>query len=98
MDIASQTQAKSKVAKGKNGKNGEAARETYYSKISKLDMAPLWVVLKGLIPDEPKTICAPAMWRFKDVKPLVAEAGSVISAEEATRRVLVLEPAIVFRS
>ncbi len=54
-------------------------------------MAPLWVVLKDIIPDEPKTVCAPAVWRFKDVKPLVAEAGSVISAEEATRRVLVLE-------
>ena len=72
-------------------KNGEAAREAYYDKISKLDMAPLWVVLKDIIPDEPKTVCAPAMWHFKDVKPLVSEAGSIISAEEATRRVLVLE-------
>ncbi len=23
-------------------------------------MAPLWVVLKDIIPDEPKTVCAPA--------------------------------------
>jgi gentisate 1,2-dioxygenase len=92
MDIAA---AKAKAGKGKNGNNGkngaEAAREAYYEKISKLDMAPLWVVLKDIIPDEPKTVCAPAVWHFKDVKPLVAEAGQVISAEEATRRVLVLE-------
>ncbi len=78
-------------AKAKNGRNGKDARQAYYDKISKLDMAPLWVVLKDIIPDEPKTVCAPAVWHFKDVKPLVAEAGSVISAEEATRRVLVLE-------
>jgi gentisate 1,2-dioxygenase len=89
MDLGAPT-----AAKGKNGKKnggGKGAREAYYDKISKLDMAPLWVVLKDIIPDEPKTVCAPAIWRFKDVKPLVTEAGSVISPEEATRRVLVLE-------
>ena len=64
---------KSKAGKGKNGgKNGQTARDAYYDRISKLDMAPLWVVLKDIIPDEPKTICAPAIWRFRDVKPLVA--------------------------
>jgi gentisate 1,2-dioxygenase len=89
MDIAAEASAKNK----KNGGGGkaEAAREAYYDRISKLDMAPLWVVLKDIIPDEPKTVCAPAVWHYNDVKPLVTEAGSVISAEEATRRVLVLE-------
>jgi gentisate 1,2-dioxygenase len=82
-------QSREKQAKKANG--GKSAREAYYEKISKLDMAPLWVVLKDIIPDEPKTVCVPAVWHFKDVKPLVAEAGAVISAEEATRRVLVLE-------
>lgn len=91
MDLGAHTAAKGKNGKKAGGKNGRDAREAYYDKISKLDMAPLWVVLKNIIPDEPKTMCAPALWRFKDVKPLVAEAGSVISAEEATRRVLVLE-------
>jgi gentisate 1,2-dioxygenase len=54
-------------------------------------MAPLWVVLKDIIPDEPKTVCSPAIWHFNEVKPLVTEAAGVISAQEATRRVLVLE-------
>ena len=93
MDLGAATAAKGKNGQknGKKGNGGKAAREAYYERISKLDMAPLWVVLKDIIPDEPKTVCAPAVWRFKDVKPLVHEAGSVISAEEATRRVLVLE-------
>jgi gentisate 1,2-dioxygenase len=93
MDLAAQTGAKAKNGNkaGKKANGGKSARDVYYEKISKLDMAPLWVVLKNIIPDEPKTVCAPAIWHFKDVKPLVAEAGSVISAEEATRRVLVLE-------
>ncbi|MFL5045523.1 MAG: gentisate 1,2-dioxygenase [Xanthobacteraceae bacterium] len=71
--------------------NLQTAREAYYDKISKYDMAPLWEVLKGLVTKEPKTQCVPALWKFKDAKQLVLEAGEVITADEAERRVLVLE-------
>ena len=85
MDIAPQGLAKTKAGKSKNGgkSNGQAAREAYYDRISKLDMAPLWVVLKDIIPEQPKTVCAPAIWRFKEVKSSVFEAGDIISALEA---------------
>src|SRR6202521_3151064 len=66
-------------------------RAAYYEKIGKKNMAPLWEVLKGLMPKEPNTPCVAALWRFQEAKALVMEAGSVISAEEAERRVLVLE-------
>ncbi len=71
--------------------NVQVARQAYYDKISKFHMAPLWEVLKDLVTPEPKTECRPAMWKFSDVKKLMMEAGDVISAEEAERRVLVLE-------
>ena len=71
--------------------NVQAARQAYYDKISKFHMAPLWEVLKDLVTPEPKTECRPALWKFSDVKKLMLEAGDVISAEEAERRVLVLE-------
>ena len=54
-------------------------------------MAPLWEVLKDIVTKEPKSMCAPAIWQFEDVKGLMLEAGDVITAEEAERRVLVLE-------
>jgi gentisate 1,2-dioxygenase len=69
----------------------EAVRTAYYDKISKKDLAPLWVVLKDLVPKEPKSTCVPARWRYEEVKQLVHESGTVISAAEAERRVLVLE-------
>src|SRR3978361_36734 len=84
------TQGKTKAGKGKAGGKNDA-RAAYYDRISKLDMAPLWVVLKDIIPEQPKTVCAPAIWHYKDVRPYVSEAGSIISAQEASRRVLVLE-------
>ena len=62
--------------------NLQGARQAYYDKISKYDMAPLWEVLKNLVTKEPKSQCEPALWKFDDAKRLVLEAGEVISAEE----------------
>jgi gentisate 1,2-dioxygenase len=71
--------------------NLQAARQAYYDKISEFHLAPLWEVLKGLVTPEPKTQMVPALWRFPEVEKLMLEAGDVITAEEAERRVLVLE-------
>jgi gentisate 1,2-dioxygenase len=53
--------------------------------------APLWEVLHALIPNEPATRCKPYLWKYKDVRPYITEAGKLITAKEAIRRVLVLE-------
>jgi gentisate 1,2-dioxygenase len=71
--------------------NIEAMRQAYYDRISKFDMAPLWQVMKSVVTKEPVTRCRPTIWHFDDVKSLVMESGGLISAEEALRRVLVLE-------
>lgn len=71
--------------------NLNAARQAYYSKISNYHLAPLWEVLKDLVTKEPKTQIVPALWKFPEVEKLMLEAGDVITAEEAERRVLVLE-------
>jgi gentisate 1,2-dioxygenase len=71
--------------------NVQAARQAYYDRISKYDMAPLWEKLRELVANEPRTQCAPAIWRFRDVKAMVLESAELISAKEAERRVLVLE-------
>jgi gentisate 1,2-dioxygenase len=71
--------------------NIEAMREAYYARLAKHSMAPLWTVMGDLVPDEPVTRCTPAVWHFDEVKALVMEAGGLISAEEAKRRVLILQ-------
>jgi gentisate 1,2-dioxygenase len=71
--------------------NITGARQAYYDKISKYHLAPLWEVLKGLVTPEPKTQMLPALWKFGEVEKLMLEAGDVITAEEAERRVLILE-------
>ena len=37
-------------------------RKAFYAKIDRDNLAPLWEVLKGLIPSEPKPTAAPHLW------------------------------------
>jgi gentisate 1,2-dioxygenase len=54
-------------------------------------LAPLWQVLRTLAPREPPAIAAPALWPAALLREQVLAAGRLISAEQAERRVLVLE-------
>jgi gentisate 1,2-dioxygenase len=71
--------------------NIEAMREAFYTRIAKKDMAPLWKVMKNVVTKEPVTRTKPHVWHYDDVKSLVMESGGLITAEEAERRVLILE-------
>src|SRR6266540_3265214 len=59
--------------------------------IAKHDMTPLWKVMDSVVTKEPVTRCQPVIWHFDDIKRLVMESGGLITAEEANRRVLILE-------
>ena len=71
--------------------NIEAMREEYYQRIAKHGMTPLWKVMNSVVTKEPVTRCAPVIWHYDDIKRLVMESGGLITAEEAERRVLILE-------
>jgi gentisate 1,2-dioxygenase len=48
-------------------------------------------VYHDLIPYEPVTPCKPAIWKYREARPHLMEAGRLITAKEAIRRVLALE-------
>src|ERR1700694_3235069 len=85
--VERRTDKKAQVYEG----SSDPKRAAFYDKISQRDMTPLWEVLKNLVTKEPITAAVPAIWHFNDVKPLVEEAGALLTAKEAERRVLVLE-------
>ena len=66
-------------------------RADFYSRIGEHGMTPLWEVLHNLVPPTPATPCVPALWAYEKVRPFLLEAGELISAREAVRRVLVFE-------
>ncbi|MDX2104672.1 MAG: gentisate 1,2-dioxygenase [Alphaproteobacteria bacterium] len=67
------------------------ARLDYYERIARHDMAPLWEVLRGLVIPQPASPAIPHLWRYEDIRPYILEAGDLITAKEAERRVLILE-------
>jgi gentisate 1,2-dioxygenase len=68
-----------------------AERSAYYARIGESNLAPLWEVLRGLIRKEPQSVAEPVLWRYDEIRPYIMQAGKLITAKEAERRVLVLE-------
>lgn len=70
----------------------QAEREKFYAKVEERDLSPLWT--RTLVQSEPKLFIKsrPHLWDFDNVlRPLLLEAGGLITAQEANRRVLSLE-------
>src|SRR5260370_28366364 len=68
-----------------------AERKELYERLDRKNTAPLWEVLWKLVTPQPQTACVPAVWRYDEIRPLLMDAGRLITAKEAQRRVIVLE-------
>ncbi|GLQ36966.1 gentisate 1,2-dioxygenase [Rhizobium albus] len=66
-------------------------RRAFYERIDKQNMTPLWTVLGALVTPEPVSKCQAVGWKFSEIRTAMMEAGGLITAKEAERRVLILE-------
>src|SRR5437868_15334113 len=65
-------------------------RQQFYQRIAPANLAPLWENLHRMVTPEPAPACVPAIWHYRDVRPHLLESGKLITAQQATRRVLML--------
>lgn len=65
--------------------------DAYRQRLMELNVAPLWDVLQGLVPNEPRPKARPHAWRWSAMRERLIESGAAVSAEQAERRVLMLE-------
>ena len=70
---------------------GQNNRKDFYETLRKQSMSPLWEVLDQLVTKEPQDQTKPHIWKFDEIKKHILSAGNFITAEEAERRVLILE-------
>ena len=68
-----------------------SARKAFYDEIAKQNLAPLWERVAGLVTRTPQPAAQPVHWRYATVRASLLEAGRLLTAEEAERRVLILE-------
>jgi gentisate 1,2-dioxygenase len=69
----------------------DSEREAYYRRMEEKHLTPLWTIMSEAVPDEPRPCFKPAFWDYQsDIRPALMEAADLISAEEALRRVLIL--------
>jgi gentisate 1,2-dioxygenase len=66
-------------------------RQQFYDRLGAHNMGPLWEVFKLRFPPKPAPQMVAALWKYDDMRPLLMEAGRLLTPEEAERRVLVLE-------
>jgi gentisate 1,2-dioxygenase len=76
------------VAPGPVDAAGAEALRAFSSRISPLNLSPLWERKARLVPGSE---CVPAIWRYSQMRPLLAESAQLISKAQAERRVLVME-------
>jgi gentisate 1,2-dioxygenase len=67
--------------------------ERYHDRLATRHLAPLWQRLGSLLTREPVVTARPQLWYYDGLRDLLLESASLISAEEAERRVLILENA-----
>ncbi len=66
--------------------------QRFYGRLSQQHLAPLWETLHGLVTREPSTPIQTFKWDYdRDLLGLVQDAGKLLTAQEAERRVLILE-------
>ncbi len=78
---------------------GEAARpndrraqlESLYAEMRPHSLYPLWEVLAKLVVPQPRSPARPHLWQYGPARDYLLRAGGLISAEQAERRVLILE-------
>jgi gentisate 1,2-dioxygenase len=79
------------MATAANSSDLQLTRAEFYQRLRPENLAPLWEVLAALVTPTPRTPAVPAAWSFDRIRPMLMEAGQLITAAEAERRVLILE-------
>ena len=68
-----------------------AREDAFAARVAERSVSPLWVGRRGVDLTRPRSPATAAVWTYERMRPDLMEAGELVSAEDAFRRVLVLE-------
>ncbi len=77
---------------GQTGANDQRAQLlSLYAEMQPRSLYPLWEVLAALVTPTPRSAAEVHAWSYDEARAYLLRAGDLISAEQAERRVLILE-------
>jgi len=76
---------------GQRGNDQSALLQELYESMAPEGLTPLWEVLSALVQVEPRSPAVVHKWSYSAIRTFLMRAGDIISAEQAERRVLILE-------
>ncbi|OAP60200.1 hypothetical protein AYL99_05202 [Fonsecaea erecta] len=62
----------------------------FFNDLSAHHVEPLWTAMKAMVTPQPSPKAQVALWKYDELRPLLLEAGRVVTSEKAERRVLML--------
>jgi len=62
----------------------------FYDDLSAHHVEPLWTAMKAMVTPQPSPKAQVALWKYEELRPLLLQAGRVVTSEKAERRVLML--------
>lgn len=63
---------------------------SYIGMLPSKNVEPLWTAMNAMVPPLPNPKASVASWKYDEIRPLLLEAGRLVSDKEAERRVLML--------
>lgn len=79
------------VAENRGANDQRAQLESLYAAMAPSGLLPLWESLHALVLPEPASPARPWRWDYGEARDFLIRAGDIISAEQAERRVLIME-------
>ena len=73
---------------GRSRVEDTAELEEFYAELEKLDAGALWTVANEIEPWYPQPASVPVLWRYRDMRPHVLRSASMVSGDDAGRRVV----------
>ena len=67
-----------------------SSHEQLQNKLPAYHVNSLWTAMHAMVTPTPSPKADVALWKYKELRPLLIEAGNSVSAEQAERRVLML--------
>jgi gentisate 1,2-dioxygenase len=73
------------------GSNTQGGLQTLYAEMEPHHLLPLWEAMHNLVTPTPRSAASAHLWSYGAARDYLLRAGELISAEQAERRVLILE-------